>query len=140
MIEVAPLLADASVRVVSEFVAQAGDITAMVFSPTGDLLATSGHDAVISFWKVGDGTRAFSIEHEGTPWSLDFSISGDVLMVPSGLTGRLFTYAMDLDILLRDAAFQVTRGFTENECLQFLLVDSCADAPPGTPGIGDSED
>ena len=48
VIEVGPLMADGSVRTISEFVAQNGDITAMVFSPGGDLLGTSGQDWIRS--------------------------------------------------------------------------------------------
>jgi WD40 repeat protein len=138
VVAVAPLIAgeDDEAWLLADFTGLDGDILELKFTPDDSMLAMSGLDGTINFWSTLDWQRVFTLDVGGQTASLDFTADGRQLMTPAGTSNRLFFFVLDPDELLDLARERVTRGFTEEECRTFLLVDSCADAPPGIPGVG----
>jgi WD40 repeat protein len=102
----------------------AGSVTVMnvVFSPDGDLLATSGEDATIRVFdtQAESGAQRLALRgHELLVSGLDFSPDGKRLAsaAPDGLVR---VWALDVDELIAIAEAELTRPLTDDECRQYL--------------------
>jgi WD40 repeat protein len=84
-----------------------GDGTVRLFDPaTGEeLLVLRGHDA------GGFGFLAFS--------------SDGSMLASSGFQGPVRVWALDVDRLLEIAHEEVTRSLTDEECRQYVHIESC---------------
>jgi len=110
---------------------RAGSVTVMnvVFSPDGELLATSGEDGAVRVFdtRAQSGAQQLVLRGHGSLVSgLDFSPDGKTL-ASAGPGGVARVWALDLDRLIAIAHDEVTRGLTDDECRQYLhLEDGCA--------------
>ena len=109
---------------------RAGSVAVMnvVFSPDGDLLATSGEDATIRVFdtQAESGAQRLALRgHELLVSGLDFSPDGKRL-VSSAPDGIARVWTLDLDELIAIAEAELTRGLTDDECRQYLhLPQGC---------------
>jgi WD40 repeat protein len=97
-------------------------------SPGGDRLATFSTDGTVRLWDaqtleetvlIATGLNAV----EAGPDPLAFSPDGTRLAVNGGDVTRV--YALDIEDLMQLARDRLTRGFTEQECRQYLHLDRC---------------
>jgi WD40 repeat protein len=104
-----------------------GQVWALAVHPTGDRIVTSSDDGVVRVWDSASYEERLSLEgHTGPVYQVAFSHDGRRLasVSPDG-TARV--WAMDLDDLFAIAREEVTRSLTDEECSQYLHVDSCND-------------
>ena len=100
----------------------------VVFSPDGELLATSGEDATIRLFdtQAESGAQRLVLRgHELLVSGLDFSPDGKRL-ASAAPDGVVRVWALDLDELIAIAEDELTRGLTDDECRQYLhLPQGC---------------
>ena len=102
----------------------AGSVTVMdiVFSPDGQMLATSGEDAAVRLFDLDVETGAQQLVlrgHQLLVSGVDFSPDGKRLASASG-DGVVRVWALDLDELIAIAEDELTRPLTDDECRQYL--------------------
>jgi Tol biopolymer transport system component len=100
-------------------------ITTLDFSADGTSIATGHADGTVRLWDAASGIEQLSLG--GTPGrvtGLAFSPDGDKLAT-NGDDGVARVWALDVDDLVAIAEKRLTRGFTDDECRQYLHVASC---------------
>jgi WD40 repeat protein len=101
------------------------DIT---FDASGTRLATAHADGTVRLWDPETGVQSLVL-HAGDHLvdSLRFSPDGSMLATEDG-NGNVRVWALDLDDLIAIATTKLTRGFSEDECRQYLHLERCSDA------------
>ena len=100
----------------------------IAFDASGTRLATAHADGSIRLWDPETGVQDLVLhgdDHEAQ--SVAFSPDGSMLasMDESGVAR---VWALDLDDLIDIAHARLTRGFSEDECRQYLHLERCSDA------------
>jgi WD40 repeat protein len=99
-------------------------------SPVENLAAPVDLDGMVRLWQI-QPLREILVVSPGPsgyigPDGLAFSPDGTRLAVDVGDTVRV--YALDIDDLIGLARDRVTRGFTDQECRQYLHLERCPEA------------
>jgi WD40 repeat protein len=110
-------------------------VTRVAFSPDGEHIATVDLDGITRIWDVEASVAASSgvevltlTSHAAGVLDVSFSPDGKRL-VTSSLDGTARVYTMDLEELVAIARARLTRTLTEEECQQYLHLDSCPELP-----------
>jgi WD40 repeat protein/DNA-binding SARP family transcriptional activator len=98
---------------------------ALSFDADGARLATGDHEGNVKIWEPSSGDALAVLgSHDAPVSALDFSPDGSHL-VSAGTDGIVRVWALDLDELVEIAEDELTRGFTDEECRQYLHQSRC---------------
>ncbi len=101
---------------------------ALQFSPDGTHFATGDYDGAVRLWNAKTGTQDVVLQASPTPLtSLAFSPDGRRI-ASIDEDGLVRVWALDLDDLVALAEHRLTRGFSDDECRQYLHLDGCQGA------------
>lgn len=102
-----------------------GAIFDIAFAPDGLRVGTASADGTVRLWDSNSGAQTLVLhEHKSVVWDLAFSPDGSKL-ASSSPEGTVRVWALDLDDLIEIAKSELTRGLTQEECLQYLHTERC---------------
>jgi WD40 repeat protein len=98
----------------------------LAFSPDGSRLAEGDPDGTVRVFDTRSGEEVLVLRGHDTVREVVFSPDGSMLATAGDGVVRI--WALDIDDLLEIARQKVTRSLTEEECRQYLYLESCSDA------------
>ena len=105
-------------------------IITIAYTPDGKHLITGGFSGHVRVWDAENGQRSFILASLPNA-VLDVAISDDGRYLATGSEdGIVRVFLLDLNELIDLAKTRVTRDFTQEECQQYLHLDSCPDRLP----------
>jgi WD40 repeat protein len=102
-----------------------GPVLGVAFSPDGSRVATSSADGTAKLWDAATGREVLTLfGHDRIVHTVAFSPDGRLLATASG-DGTVALHLLPIDELRELARERATRGLTDEECGQYLHVESC---------------
>jgi WD40 repeat protein len=104
-----------------------GDVWDLAYSPSGRLLATASGDGTVRLWDVKSERDLYTVgttDGGGEWFDIAFSPDGTRLAATSA-DGTIKVYVLPIDDLLPIARSLLHRGFTQQECRQYLHLETC---------------
>jgi len=98
-------------------------------SKDGSMLATSHADGTVKVWNLATGEEIIDLSGNSTPVSSVIFSPDSKYLITSGFDGTARVYVLDLNELIMLGHSRVTRAVTEQECRQYLHMDSCPAGP-----------
>jgi len=95
----------------------------IAFSPDGARVAEGDPDGTVRVFDTSSGEELLALQGHDTVDQVAFSPDGSMLATLGG--GLLRIWALEIDDLLEIAHQSVTRTLTDEECRQYLHVESC---------------
>jgi WD40 repeat protein len=106
-----------------------GQIMGIAYTPDGKRLVTGGFSGQVGVWDAENGQRYFTLASLPNA-VLDVDISDDGRYLATGSEdGTVRVFLLDIDELIALAQIRVTRGFTQEECQQYLHMGICPERP-----------
>jgi WD40 repeat protein/DNA-binding SARP family transcriptional activator len=99
----------------------------LAYSPGGRLLATASDDGTVRLWDVQSERELYTVgttDGGGEWFDIAFSPDGTRLAATSA-DGTIKVYVLPIDDLLSIARSRPHRGFTQQECRQYLHLETC---------------
>jgi WD40 repeat protein len=110
---------------VAVLAAPAGAVAALTISADGSRVATASGDGTVRLWDPETGVQQLVLPAGGSqPATVSFSPDGSRL-ASADRDGVVRVWALDLDDLIAIATDRLTRSLTDDECRQYLHLDSC---------------
>ena len=97
----------------------------LAFSPDGSRLAEIDPDGTVRLFDTGTGELLLVLDGHETGGQVAFSPDGSMLATQGD--GMVRIWALDIADLLEIAHQKVTRSLTDEECRQYLHVESCSE-------------
>ena len=102
-----------------------GTVWGVDFSPDGLQIATAGTDGTVKLWEAETGELLITLTgHTSGVSDVAFSPDGTRLYTAS-VDGTSRVYLLDIDELMDLARERLSRGFTQEECRQYLHLEAC---------------
>ena len=119
---------DATTRVRVATLTASSHVLDMAFDSSGTRLATAHADGTIRLWDPVTGVQTLVLQGGDLPVEeVEFSPDGSKLTSMDS-SSLVRVWALDLDDLVDLAKARLTRGFSQDECRQYLHQASCSDA------------
>ena len=109
---------------VANLAGHTGLVNDVTFSADGSTVATASADGTARVWDPTTGSQSQVLRGDGPLASVGFSPDGSKLATVSG-DGVARVWALDLDDLIAIATDRLTRGFSDDECRQYLHLERC---------------
>jgi WD40 repeat protein/DNA-binding SARP family transcriptional activator len=110
---------------IQSFEGHVGTIMSVAFSPDGKRLASASLDNSARVWDMSTGREVLVLTgHRFGLTEVAFSPDGTRLATSSN-DGTVRVYVLPIRELVELARSRLTRGWTEDECQQYLLAESC---------------
>jgi len=101
-----------------------GKVQDVTFSRDGSKVATASEDGTARVWDPATGEQLQVLRDNGTVAAVAFNPDGSKL-ASLNYDGIARVWALDLDDLIAIAEDRLTRGFSEDECRQYLHHNPC---------------
>ena len=102
-----------------------GAVQSIQFSPDGTRVVTSSEDTTIRLWDVETG-REVLILRGPTASATDIAFSPDeVHLASASFDGTIRVYVLPIAELVKLAESRLTRTWTQEECRQYLRLETC---------------
>jgi WD40 repeat protein len=109
----------------SVFASNPGNVFDASFHPSGAELATASLDGSVRLWDPETGVQRVELSaHDFQLHSVEYSMDGSML-ISADNNGLIRSWATEIDDLVALAEDEVARDFTDEECRQYLHVESC---------------
>jgi len=117
------------IRLLQTFAAHKSFVDGVAFSQDGRLLATAGEDTTATVWDLRTGKQLLTLTGPTVFLTyVVFSTDGKRLAT-GGADGLVRIYVLPVNELLAVARSRLTRGWTEEECAQYLPGGRCSAEP-----------
>jgi WD40 repeat protein len=112
----------------------AGLVLRLAFNSDGTLLASASHDRLAKVWEVASGQELFGLYgNASNVFGVSFN-PDSTRLATAGADGTVRTYTLNLDDLAEIAYRRLTRDLTQEECRNYLHVETCPPLPqPASP-------
>ena len=102
-----------------------GAVLGVAVSPDGEIIATASHDGTAKLWDTATGREVLTLYgHELIVHSVAFSLDGRLLATASA-DGTVALHLLPIGELVELAEERVTRSLTDEECRQYLRLETC---------------
>jgi WD40 repeat protein len=100
----------------------------LAFDVSGSRLATAHADGTVRLWDPETGVQRLVLDAGDTEIQrVRFSVDGSKLLTQDA-ESQVRVWALDVEDLVSIARSRLTRGFSADECRQYLHLESCPDA------------
>lgn len=102
-----------------------GAVFGVAFDDAGERLVSTSDDGTARIWRVEDGRELLTLRGHATGVTAASFFPGGRHLATAGQDGTIRVYTLSIEELIDVARQRLTRGFTDQECRQYLGIDRC---------------
>jgi len=113
-------------QLLKEIAADNSVIYGASLSPDGTILATAAAGSDVRLWDLQSGERLLTLDGSEEGIALvEFTEDGEQIVTSGGQSGSVRFLVLSVDELINIAESRLTRTLSEEECQEYLHMDSC---------------